>query len=104
MTFLSSLVLAASYPLNKDNQAEGEWVNDNRAFYKNYIGHRGHKSHFVTAEGSGSNAATHINLLADNPFPGRLLLVKFKWQISGTVMRGDMSRISFPSPTAAMCP
>lgn len=78
MTFLSPLELAASCPLNKDIQAQGDGANDSRAFYKNYIGHKGHKSHSVTAEGSGCYAATHINLLADNPFPGWLLLVRFK--------------------------
>lgn len=78
MTFLSSLELAASCPLNKDIQAVGDTANDSRAFYKNYIGHEGRKSHLVTAEGSGCNVATHINLLPDNPFAGWLLLVKFK--------------------------
>ena len=68
MTFLSSLDLAASRPLNKDIQAEGDKANDSHAFYKNYIGHKGHKSDSVTAEGSGCNVTTHIHLLADNPF------------------------------------
>lgn len=70
MTFMSSVELAASCRLNKDVQAEGDRANDSHAFYKNYIGHRGYKSHLVTAESSGSNVTTHINLLADNPFPG----------------------------------
>lgn len=78
MTFLSSVELAASCPLNKDIQAEGDGANDSHAFYKNYICPRGRKSHSVTAEGSGCHATTHINLLADNPFPGWLLLVIFK--------------------------
>lgn len=78
MTFLSSVELAASCPLNKDIQAEGDRANDSHAFYKNDIGHRGCKSQSVTAEGSGCNVTTHINLLADNPFPGWLLLIIFK--------------------------
>lgn len=104
MTFLSSLELAASCPLNKDIQAEGDRANDSHAFYESYISHRGRKSHSVTAEGSGCSVTTHINLLADNPFPGWLLLVIFKWHISGCVTRGDSSKFGFLSPAAAMFP
>lgn len=79
MTFLSSLELAASCPLNKDMQAEGD-TEPMTAMLSTEIMSviEVRKSHSVTAEGSGCNATTHINLLADNPFPGWLLLVIFK--------------------------
>lgn len=50
------------------------------------------------------NVSTHINLLTDNPFTGRLPLVIFKWHFSGCIMWGDSTKISFLSPAAAMFP
>lgn len=96
MTFLSSHALAASCPVNKDIQAEGDRATDSRAFHENYIGHKGYKSHSVTAEGARWNMVIHVNLPTDNPSQ-----VDSRWSYSSDTFMA-VSCIMIP-PELACC-